>query len=544
MIEHLRLKEHKALKVGDLTRLGKVNVICGINNSGKTTLLERIASCENILIGRSSDCDENFIERLSKVLDNKSFSFVVTGGMRRTPFEFLDNATDFRKALKKTIEEMPAIFSGDGEAIGQGLLGNASLIASEANRTFQYDIDSFRGSKEFTETLVSRVRELLDDYFTSTLPPGLGKGNVVMVTPKRTLQSSTSLGVVKEVKQGGEGLIEHLFFLKSQLPKTKERSFFEKYWTAFSEVSGSFKFDIEITQKNALRLNFSLVDEDQWRYAEDCGLGLRELMVIVFFALEEQRTLVLIEEPENHLHPEMQRRLLKFLKEDTAEDKQFIITTHSSVFLDSYYVDRIYQTFMSDNYIQIADETSKATLLNDLGYSVSENLVSDLIILVEGSGDKKVLTEFLSKMGLLAEYNIKFWIVNGDNMANLELDAFADKFRIEVLLDKDPSSEPARKAFRAQCKKLNIPVTTLSKYSIESYFPLSIYKETFSDIIRSDLTGFDDNKPVWEQISNRIKKNDLKRGVRKLAAKTELTDIAGTDLERFLQKVKKILIDG
>ena len=41
--------------------------------------------------------------------------------------------------------------------------------------------------------------------------------------------------------------------------------------------------------------------------AEDCGLGLQDLLVILFFSTDKDYQVLLIEEPESHLHPECRR---------------------------------------------------------------------------------------------------------------------------------------------------------------------------------------------------------------------------------------------
>lgn len=43
MIKSVRVGSHKGFEGGVLTGLGHINVICGRNNSGKSTLLEAIA---------------------------------------------------------------------------------------------------------------------------------------------------------------------------------------------------------------------------------------------------------------------------------------------------------------------------------------------------------------------------------------------------------------------------------------------------------------------------------------------------------------------
>src|SRR5262249_8347618 len=143
-----------------------------------------------------------------------------------------------------------------------------------------------------------------------------------------------------------------------------------------------------------------------WIDAADCGMGLQDLIVILFFCVHPEYGVILIEEPESHLHPDMQRRLLSFLRE--SEAKQFFLSTHSNVFLNSTLVDRVFYTRFEES-VQVDDATARAAILNDLGYAVTDNLVSDLVILVEGPSDTPVIEEFLAKLNLLRQYDIKVW---------------------------------------------------------------------------------------------------------------------------------------
>ncbi|RYF94254.1 MAG: ATP-binding protein, partial [Chitinophagaceae bacterium] len=83
-----------------------------------------------------------------------------------------------------------------------------------------------------------------------------------------------------------------------------------------------------------------------WVDAENCGLGLQDLLIMLYFVVEPTNDTVLVEEPESHLHPEMQRKLLNICKE--RKEKQFVFSTHSSVFLDLTLADTILHTEMTD----------------------------------------------------------------------------------------------------------------------------------------------------------------------------------------------------
>lgn len=106
----------------------------------------------------------------------------------------------------------------------------------------------------------------------------------------------------------------------------------------------------------------------------------------------KKHSLVAIEEPESHLHPRAIHELRKVV-DDLRSTNQIILTTHSPIFVN--------RSSIENNIVVRKNQVKSATHIGEireaLGVKISDNLQSaDLILLVEGPSDKKVLNSYLS----------------------------------------------------------------------------------------------------------------------------------------------------
>jgi ABC-type polar amino acid transport system ATPase subunit len=496
VLRHLKLSAHGILDECRLLDLGRINVICGKNNSGKTTVLTSIVTKDRATTGMEINADN--------VL---SYALQYTAG------------TIFRNgdALNRAGNDVRALA---GEVFGTQKV----WFANERTEFFK---PFAAGWKKYQALRGYGAEDGRSNPAFQALFPTFPKS--CLVPPKRNLELVVGFSVNSKVEPSGAGLLNHLFQLKNQEIGTAQRSLYDEVSQAFQHISGGYTFDV-ISGGGSGGLVLRLrTPKGQSANASDCGLGMQDLLILVFFSLEPEANLVLIEEPESHLHPEMQRKLLQFMTDQG--DKQFIFSTHSNVFLDGAYVEKVFFTTYSGR-VSVRDETNRALILSDLGYQVSDNLVSDLIILVEGPKDVPVLEAFLQKLGVLGNFAIKFWPLGGDIMDQVDLSVFAEKYTIVALIDQDPKSDAVRKRFVDKCTSAGVTVHRLKRYALENYFSLRAIREVFGSQVPSQLTELKDDVPVEKQLGLSVKKR-----TRNIARAMELDEFVQTDLGSFLSSL-------
>ena len=128
---------------------------------------------------------------------------------------------------------------------------------------------------------------------------------------------------------------------------------------------------------------------------EALGTGIHELVIIAVQAVILDNSVICIEEPELHFHPELQRQLMSFLYKETSN--QYFFTTHSAHIMDAVPCS-VTSVYMKNGYSKTVTPFSnqdKRMVLHDLGYRSSDLLQANCIIWVEGPSDRIYLNNWI-----------------------------------------------------------------------------------------------------------------------------------------------------
>ncbi|MTK08121.1 MAG: AAA family ATPase [Hungatella sp.] len=178
------------------------------------------------------------------------------------------------------------------------------------------------------------------------------------------------------------------------------------------------------------------------------GDGIKSLTALALLNITNQTdrvSVIAIEEPESHLHPESARQLFKTISA-LAENHQVILTTHSPLFVNRI---NLRENIIVHN--GKATPVKKIKEIRDiLGTLVSDNLINaENILLVEGEDDKIVLDKLLPYMNdkikkaiqnntLLIDY------IGGAGNLSYKLALYRNiQCRYHVLLDNDDAGRRA-----------------------------------------------------------------------------------------------------
>ncbi len=276
---------------------------------------------------------------------------------------------------------------------------------------------------------------------------------VVQVDPFRNVSIQSPIGPTKTIQPTGLDLAQVLHYHYNG-----DQEGFAAFQAAASKVLPELDIiETPIVGPAATTVQLRL-KYDRTKYdLSEISSGIKGILVLLAAAHFSSRgSLILIEEPENHIHPAAQKALCSVLKEvATTQDKQFILTTHSDSVLGQFDPDHCY-------FVDRTESGSSATPLDKMdAYTIGERLgverglllqvlgrAQQIVVICEGRTDTKVIESLcrendLADAVLPARASGGGWKEIVDSAADLR-DALK-RFRIHssvfVLLDNDGESQ-------------------------------------------------------------------------------------------------------
>jgi len=334
--------------------------------------------------------------------------------------------------------------------------------------------------------------------------------------------------------------LEILYAIKFYAHRS-ERGLSPKSYTDLLEEIKRYFPDIEDVQSDRTEQDIATLTYTEYGRRLDIlysGTGLKHFLDVLLKTTVSGAGIVLLDEPELGLHPDLQRRFVEYLAR-LATDKniQFFLATHSQVLLnysDSIAYYRITNTKGTRKLVSV-DKSAASTLLHDLGLRPSDVLNQDVCILVEGATDivffeHIIRTLYADEFQKIAIAVLQYGGGAAEGIISGAIDVSnivpAQRFTYWIRdRDAPPVSPPALNAtkFVNALMKVDMEGYIWNKREIEYYFPEPL------------LVAAQQGDAAKEQRALSILRGDQSEKFRDAAARDALCVPVGQYLKRLLK---------
>ena len=310
--------------------------------------------------------------------------------------------------------------------------GFCSKLQTEIDTLIGYTGDSDRHKLEQESVKTFSGRESAIPKHVLKILQKLSEVTVLNVTDNRRSIGRDEAQMLLNLKtqRGGQGPLKRIQEIVSSLLGVQIDAFSGEQMTRIGDISAELDVDDFVVEVN--------------------GSGIKEALRLLLDIEFQAPDLLLVEEPEIHLHPALETNMMHYLKE-VSQNRQVFITTHSTNFLDTVSMKNIYL-------VSKTAESTIAQLLNQgeveeqipiaLGIRLSSLFIYDRLIFVESQTDEDIIRAWASTLDVnLSQLNVGFIHMGGARnlsyFASGSTLSFLAKRQVKMwfLIDRDERDE-------------------------------------------------------------------------------------------------------
>lgn len=306
-LKAITVENFKAVKSAEIPLIDGLTVLVGENSSGKSSILQAIHwACRCIVHPRVQ-------RNQSRSIAANEFDYYPTEQVRKVGH---NKELRQRRGDTKEINVVVTFYTKQGNDINESIIP----ISQGNNEVIKIDLTGQEFNNKLYELLADQ-----DNPFSTYIP---GLAGIPLSEEKRS-----RLPVLRQAASGDANTVLRNILLQIKESNDKDVSLAELARLC-SQVLGDIDINVTFTDGRDFVIQSSIrtsdMDSNFYTPLEMAGTGVLQCIQIFSYILLYKPKLLLIDEPDAHLHPSRQERLVQVLSYVAKEyNISVIMTTHS-----------------------------------------------------------------------------------------------------------------------------------------------------------------------------------------------------------------------
>lgn len=309
-LDSVKIENFKAIRAATIPLSTGLTVLVGQNSSGKSSALQAIHwACRCV-------ANPKVVRNQSRSISAHDFDFNPTIQIRT-----VGNNQELRQGRGDNPEvSVKVTFNHSTNDAEQGVVESIVKISQGNNEAVKVDLSNDSINADFYTILSDQNRP-----FSSYIP---GLAGVPLAEEKRS-----RLPILKQAASGDANtVLRNILLLIKDDPRADVS--LEKLSELCSKVLGTIKIKVEFDEVRHSEINAKIqtssMEDNYWTPIEMAGTGVLQCIQIFAYIILYRPHLLLIDEPDAHLHPDRQENLILALAEVVESySMSVILTTHS-----------------------------------------------------------------------------------------------------------------------------------------------------------------------------------------------------------------------
>lgn len=441
-IQSFKIENFKSIRSLEIEFDPEMSLLTGVNNSGKTTILEALAlwvECFGLLVQAAKRSVQNKFYKGDYILGATNSHYVDFGILKSVQCPSFADMFYNRNTRNKI--RLSAVLHNADKNLTQEI-GFLITSSSQSRYAIKHDREN-----RFDYALFNRMFTCLPNsvgvYYSSPIANIVTSENF-MTEPQinERLALKDSLSVMRN-------RLYNLYYQHSLFRQFEQDL---SYILLGAETQAQIKFipQSDINHDARVVINYTIKNDRVQKDLALLGSGSLqaiEILLNIYHRSDDKRDLylILLDEPDSHIHRDIQKRLFEVLHRVTR-DNQLVLTTHNEALIRSTPLHNLYHidntatgkvTCMSSadlNKLEIPhfkglypsalNPIIKSLNATAVGLDFVSAIEADLLVFVEGDDDARLLNYLFYQNVANKNKRIMFWVLGGVSKVFDSLNAY------------------------------------------------------------------------------------------------------------------------